>query len=403
MSKILKVFKNKDKDDHTKDGKEKDSKDSKEKDKDKDKKSKEDKRLSKASKRASVAVHDTPPPPPPSPAKPSSPIPVKTPISGYSKNLDLEEGIFKSIVAKSSREGKDELKFYMMVHMVNVDTNSRRRYGFYEQGSGVSLPCYLLFTSKQVHIIDASDFQVVLSLSHASIVEVVVEVADNGLFSFSTQPTPIFFVTSPSQHTKHDILSLFGREAKILQDLASSSPSIHNNSGSGSFTVSHRTAFSQNYIERSNENQIAVKHITETLRDVGIDDHDIWNGKVDLTTWIKNYPHVQGEDNSKDYVIEFTLPSSSKLYYKFTETDTIKHVIQTVSVGAKMPKENIGLAPIHGCEMNEDQTLGSYGLGIFFDMWQLKIVNKGTLHSFLASVSLPSSSPEFQQKKSDAM
>jgi len=128
--------------------------------------------------------------------------------------------------------------------------------------------------------------------------------------------------------------------------------------------------------------------VNELLDDIslyGFTDQDLWEGNADLKYWVSKIKDHVILNNDERFVIDFILPQlaldtigSLKKNYRVPNNISIKEITHFLCSKLQIPDHTIyTLSTIKGGELCETDILADYGVGSFFDNWQLCLVEKG--------------------------
>eukprot|EP01132_Coremiostelium_polycephalum_P009181 gene9181-11255_t len=325
-----------------------------------------------------------------------------------------------TLISPSGAEG-DEVKVYFLVHSIlskkgpssgnllhGHHHNQKSWQPFFKKNS---FPSFLIICKKTLIILDASTHPFVLHrrISLMEIKEVLFDTSEIGLFSIelsSNQPQRI----DPSLQSI--LYFSVGVEKRDLQDQIMSSMEdilkeyFINEHKTGAVTIKKCNMLGD--VDQQHKNSIK-NHINELLDEMslmGISAQDLWEGNIDLKYWVDKIKDFIVLNNDERYVVEFVLPDSAydtsgmcKKIFRVPNNVTIREITHFLCSRIQIQDSSkYTLATIKGTEVNENDILADYGLGSFFDNWQLFLVEKGKVTrggTFDLEVHFPDSS-EFQ-------
>lgn len=129
--------------------------------------------------------------------------------------------------------------------------------------------------------------------------------------------------------------------------------------------------------------------VNQTLDEMsmfGFTAQDLWEGNADLKFWVDKIKHKIVLNNDERFVVEFVLPeilnennSVYKRIYRVPNDISIKDITNFLCIKTQTIQDSsiYTLSTIKGKELDGDDCLADYGLGSFFDNWQLVLVERG--------------------------
>ncbi|EGC31642.1 hypothetical protein DICPUDRAFT_156482 [Dictyostelium purpureum] len=272
---------------------------------------------------------------------------------------------------------------------------------FYKKNSNVS---FLVICSKNIVILDATShpFTITKKISIGDIKEIVFETSDLGLFTIELNPNP---------HTDHSNPNLLfftvGCEKKdIFEQLNQSFDEMlkdyYSDKNKDLFILKKCNMLSSVDQTYKKEFKNHVNQLLDEISMYGFTAQDLWEGNADLKFWVDKIKDKIEWNSDERFLVEFILPQemNCKRVYRVPNDIPIKEIINFLCIKAQIIQDSsiFTLATIKGKELDEIDVLGDYGLGSFFDNWQLVLVEKGKTRSaglFNLEVHFPDS-PEYR-------
>ncbi|KAN0009667.1 hypothetical protein ACTFIU_006964 [Dictyostelium citrinum] len=297
---------------------------------------------------------------------------------------------------------------------------------FYKKNSNIS---FLILCSKSIIILDANTtpFTITKRIPICDIKEIIFETSDLGVFSIEliqpnsqlnnnnnndnnninsnnnnniattsnipqtvNSPNILFFTVGCEKKEIHEQLNQSFDE--VLKDYYKNKDIfvLKKCNMLGTVDQSHKKEFKD-----------FVNQTLDEMSMFGFTAQDLWEGNADLKFWVDKIKHRIVLNNDERFVVEFVLPenlnennnnsnnnnlnnnnninSVCKRIYRVPNDISIKDITNFLCIKTQTIQDSsiYTLATIKGKELDGDDILADYGLGSFFDSWQLVLVERG--------------------------
>ncbi|EGG22136.1 hypothetical protein DFA_04254 [Cavenderia fasciculata] len=330
--------------------------------------------------------------------------------------IDFDQ-IFQSFL----KEG-EIVKSYYLVHCVlsrkgpSSSGNLQQQHSpkswqpFFKKNSS---PTFIVLCSSVLLLIDASayPFTLLRRINRDELSELLIDSSDVGLFSIelniskqaalqphrinSIQNNMLYFSAATE---KRDLLDQFeGSFVDAFKDLVSN----------GSLVIRRCNMLATEQQIQKKELKENVTKLLDELSLMGFSAQDLWDGDVDLKLFVskvKEFIVLNGDDR---FIVEFILPAGDgpdgvcKKVFRVPNNLSSKDIVHFLCTKIQQPNSHLySLCTIKGREIQLDDNLSEYGLGSFFDKWQLCLVERGKVRRagiFELEVHFPEA-PEYQGK-----
>jgi hypothetical protein len=130
-----------------------------------------------------------------------------------------------------------------------------------------------------------------------------------------------------------------------------------------------------------------LKEITVVLEAAGIGENDVWEGSIEVFPIVKHYAALieAASTTHSETIVNFLFPKQPEFKgisgktYKIDRRWTISQILNMIckKLEISTPKK-YNVTTLRGFTFNENDDLGSYGLGSLLPSWQLKVVKQQT-------------------------
>ncbi|KAF2071733.1 hypothetical protein CYY_006957 [Polysphondylium violaceum] len=275
---------------------------------------------------------------------------------------------------------------------------------FYKKNS---FACFLVICKRSLLVIDATTypFSVSKRIPYGDIKEILFDTSEVGFFSIELNSP------SSSQQQKNDRSNSNGSNRSNSNGSQQQLQKIDTNNiyyfttGCEKKEILDQVSLTLDEAMRDNNNLVVKKSdifgsvdqsykkdlkqkVNELLDDIslyGFTDQDLWEGNADLKYWVSKIKDNVILNNDERFVIDFILPQlaletigSLKKNFRVPNNISIREITHFLCSKLQIPDHTLyTLATIKGGELNQDDILADYGVGSFFDNWQLCLVEIG--------------------------
>ncbi|PRP79070.1 RhoGAP domain-containing protein [Planoprotostelium fungivorum] len=241
----------------------------------------------------------------------------------------------------------------------------------------VTVFVYLVFTKRQVFLLQIDPLAVLTQMLYTDIKEVAMDSSMAGLFLLVGRSSNANYLSAGKTKGMMIIIDYLQRGRDRMRTEISKGQSV--------FAITKYTIMGSEAVQDSPfSNKLRLGPVLEQLAMAGFSETDIWNGQPDLQVIVKQNNLVRAMGTGNMHIVEFILPDSPEfkgLHYKSFNIDKNHKCTQVLRfLCEKMnlsDSSKYSLATLGGRGISENEPLASYGLGSIFESWQLKLELKG--------------------------